>query len=164
MSNNIKLNIPELLIKFQYCPSTGTITRRSTGREIGSTNTGGYRQATINGTIYLVHRLAWVFITGKLPDSYIDHINGNKLDNSMTNLREVSHAENMLNKQVYKNNSSGFKGVYYSKSKNRYEAQVRLNGIKYTYGGFLTAEEASIAYEQKSAALFKEFKRTVKNE
>ena len=144
---------------FTYCEHTGVLTRISTDKAVGTLNTSGYLETIINGTRYPLHRLIWVKVYGKFPDNFIDHINGNRSDNRLCNLRQALHSENMLNKVKYKNNSSGYKGVYYSKTKNKYEAQIRINGKKYSFGGFLTAEEASIVYEQKSKELFKEFNR-----
>ncbi len=73
----------------------------------------------------------------------VDHINGDPLDNRHSNLRLVTHAQQMQNKKAYRNNQSGFRGVYWDRG--RWKAEAKLNGIKHYIGRFLTKEEASQA-------------------
>lgn len=71
----------------------------------------GYLRIRLKGKQYMAHRLAWLYSYGEWP-KYIDHINHDKTDNRIANLRSVSHTENMKNKPKYKNNKSGITGVY----------------------------------------------------
>lgn len=73
---------------------------------------GGYIKISLFGKIYNAHHLAWMYEYGNLPSKEIDHINQIRTDNRIINLREVSNKENMKNKSLYKNNSSGICGVY----------------------------------------------------
>lgn len=82
------------------------------------------------------------------PGKEVDHENRNRLDNRRSNLRLVSHAQNMLNGPVQSNNTSGFRGVSLYKRTGRYLAQVAVNGGFVHCGYHATAEQAARAYDQ----------------
>lgn len=90
---------------FSYNKDTGVFTwKTSTTRSVkigdvaGCINTGdGYRQIAVDGKTYKAHRLVWLYIFGKFPDKYIDHISGISDDNRLCNLRDVTHQENQKN-------------------------------------------------------------------
>jgi len=103
----------------------------------GSTNNGGYRQICINQKSYKAHRLAWLFIYGVWPEFQIDHIDQNKSNNRITNLRDVSISENCQNRKSGKSNKNGFDGV--TQTKTGFAARMTL-------GSFKTAEEAHMCY------------------
>lgn len=113
---------------------------------------GEYAQTNINRIPVKMHRLILDF-----PEQEIDHINGNSLDNRKQNLRVCDHVQNSKNKMKYKNNTSGFKGVYFSKTLNKFITYVTNNYKKIYFGMFNTAEEALIVYKNKSQELYKEF-------
>lgn len=69
------------------------------------------------------HRFAWFVSNGKLPDGFIDHINGNKHDNSIANLRDVTQSENMRNASLRSNNKSGIAGIHFAKARNKWVVQ-----------------------------------------
>lgn len=90
----------------------------------------------------------------------VDHINGNRLDNRKENLRVCSRIENQRNKKLYKNNTTGAKGIYMHKNKNRnkrWQAYIKVNNKKKSLGYFLTREEAAAAYDKAALLYFKEF-------
>jgi hypothetical protein len=110
--------------------------------------TYGYRQIGINKKLYRAHRLVWFYFHGTWPSEQIDHINGCRSDNRIENLRVVTHQQNAWNLQKAKNNSkSGYLGVCWKKSHNKWKAEIRLNGRKTFLGYFDTALEASEAYQ-----------------
>lgn len=82
----------------EYDPETGILTRRKTGKPIGSPS-NGYLVASIGGEQNLVHRLVWLWVHGELPPkgTVIDHINRQKSDNRLSNLRTATRRENWEN-------------------------------------------------------------------
>lgn len=103
-----------------------------------------YRYIKIGLRTYLAHRLAWLYMTGEWPKNHIDHIDGDKTNNSFKNLREATFAENMRNRPIRQNNTSGHKGVYQTKNGSWY-AQIRIPGTDKALwlGIHATKEEAS---------------------
>lgn len=94
-----------------------------------------------------------------LPDSdRVDHVSGDGLDNRRANLRAVTHTQNMQNRKMHKNNTSGFKGV--TRDGNKWRASIRANRVLYRLGYFGTPEEAAHAYDEASRRLHGEFGRT----
>lgn len=133
-----------------YDPITGLITPKDPKKPVERVRrfkSGLYKAIYVNGVDYLSHRLAFFIMTGRMPDYHVDHINGNGLDNSWSNLRVVSQQENALNKKIYSCNSTGFAGV--TKRGKRYRARIRYNGVLYNLGTYDTPEEAGEARKNK---------------
>ena len=107
-------------------------------------NQNNYRQVDFMGETYQAHRLAWFYVYGVFPSGQIDHINRNKSDNRLVNLRDCSISENKQNSGLYKSNKSGFKGVF--RKGNRYEAGIKVNNKRIYLGKFGSAELAYEAY------------------
>ena len=78
----------------------------------------------------------------------IDHMDKNGLNNQKSNFRYCSHAENMRNSRMHKDNKNGFKGVEFDKRKNRWRAQIKCNGKRYRGKRFMTKEEAAMDYNR----------------
>jgi len=94
------------------------------------------------------------------PDEYeIDHVNGNKLDNRLINLRIVTRQQNSFNKLKYSNNSSGYKGVYLNKRSGKYSAEIKKGDIRLRKHGFKTPEEADKQYKTWAKELHGEYTR-----
>ena len=91
----------------------------------------GYIDISVLYKVYKAHRLAWLYMTGELPENQIDHINHIKTDNRFCNLRSVTQFENMKNCPLQKNNTSGFVGVYRYSPKPAWNTQISCNGKKY---------------------------------
>ena len=116
---------------FHYNPDTGVLTRRisagpaKAGSKAGHLDSHGYLQVRAgNKKKYLVHRIIWLHVYGYWP-GLLDHINRDKTDNRIANLREVSMSENLLNTNLRKNNTSGVKGVHFDIHTRRWRAQFR---------------------------------------
>jgi uncharacterized membrane protein len=96
---------------------------------------------------YRAHRICWFHTYGVWPTHDIDHINGDKSDNRISNLRDVPKSINIQNeKRARKNNASGLMGVVFRKDRNKWTATVRVNGKPKRLGSFSTPEEAHQAY------------------
>lgn len=121
-------------------------TRAAKGATAGSLMTIGYIEIRIFKRLYLAHRLAWLWVTGEWPNEQVDHINNVRNDNSWANLRAASNAQNNANTPRRKSNSTGFKGVYFSKSARKYAASITVNYKSYHLGLYATPQEAHAAY------------------
>jgi hypothetical protein len=113
--------------------------------EAGCIKSHGYRGVRINGKLYRAHRIIWAMHTGQWPEDELDHINGDRLDNRLENLRPVSCQENMRNAKRYCNNKSGVMGVYWHKAAGKWRAQIMVNGRQIHLGYFAAKEEAIAA-------------------
>lgn len=141
-------------------PHDRTWNTRFAGKPAGTLTGCGYLIIQIYDLKYQAHRLAWLIMTGAWPAHQIDHINMQKDDNRFCNLREASNAENSRNSTKQKNNTSGFKGVYWNIKSNKWKAQIRVDN-KYIYLGlFDAAEEAARAYARAAEHYHGEFART----
>lgn len=125
--------------QFHYDPATGIFTRISgrysilNGKPSGTKRPDGYLQVSIHNKRYFLHRLAWLYVQGEWPPEQIDHLNGNRADNRLCNLRPASARQNTANRRRAK-------GVY--KQKNRWQASC--GGIH--IGSFKTEHDARAAY------------------
>lgn len=128
---------------FTYKKSRGKL---KVGSVAGSLRKDGYLQIKFNKKSYLSHRLAWFYVYGYFPKNEIDHINGNKEDNRILNLRECTRQENEYNKTLRKDNKTGYKGVSYRQDVKKYVASIRVNKIKKYLGFFDNEKEAYVAY------------------
>jgi len=104
-------------------------------------SSSGYKVLRFNRIAYLEHRLIWAWHGNEAVD-YLDHINGNCLDNRIENLRPATQHENMRNSRRRKDNKSGVKGVHWSSSKNRWRVVIGLND-KQTYVGSFKCLDAA---------------------
>ena len=108
---------------------------------------------TIMGGKYLAHRLAWLFGHGEDPgEKLVDHINGNSLDNRLSNLRLTTTTENMWNiTTAYSTSKHGKRGVHFHAQSGKWHAKICTNGKQKFLGVFKTQDEASLAYEQAAS-------------
>lgn len=116
-----------------------------------------YTRISIDGRMYLAHRLAWLFVTGSWPPSELDHINLNRSDNRICNLRLASRAQNRANSPVNKSSQSKIKGVFASRLGARWRARISISSKTLHLGTFPTKEEASAAYLAAARAHYGEF-------
>lgn len=121
--------------------------KRCVGKEAGHFNkSDGYKylRITYKGELYIapVHRLMWFLEKGEWPSGVIDHINGDRTDNRICNLRDVEQKINSRNCKLSSSNKSGFAGVWYDAALNKWQAYVKVDYKKRCLGYFETIEQA----------------------
>lgn len=121
----------------------------------------GYPHGSVFGSYVQAHRVAWAVHHGEWPRDQIDHINNDRSDNRMCNLREATNSQNHMNKPKSVANSSGHKGVSPTKCGKKWRVRVKVNGKMKQYGEFLRIEDAVARYAEVSAMLHGEFSRPV---
>jgi len=150
-----------------YDPDTGEFfwkvsgNGKNVGDRAGSLHHTGYIIIMVNGRNFGAHELAMAYVRGEWPKPTIDHINVNKADNRWENLREATRSQQKMNGSLYKNNTSGNKGVHWYPKKNRWTAYISKDGKRIHLGSFLTREEAASAYTTAAKKLFGEFARPI---
>ena len=112
----------------------------------GCLESRGYVRVGILGSRIRAHKIVWLLCNKKWPTNQLDHINGKRADNRIENLRECTQAENAQNLPLLKRNTSGYMGVCYDKSRNKWNAAIRYNHITKNLGRYDSPELASRAY------------------
>ena len=146
-----------------YDPDTGTFTRINSPRSFRNgaiklaSSTRGYIAIYLLDKKYTAHRLAWFYINGAWPKQQLDHINRQKTDNRICNLRECNDSQNRKNIGLNKVNKSGFKGVSIDKFNSNWKARIFIEGKEIWLGRHKTAELASQAYEAYAKQHHSEF-------
>lgn len=131
---------------------------RFANKEAGAMTGNGYRAIIISPKRYLAHRIIWLMETGEWPTKYIDHKDGNKLNNRMSNLRQATHSQNMCNVGVKATNTTGIKGISFDKRQQSYCWEVCANGAR-KRGRCKSLEQAIAAHKNAAAELHGEFWR-----
>ena len=157
----------ELMRKMFFYPSPmgelyrlkGVSSKAQTLDKVGTKNGNGYLSAIVDGRPYKVHRIIYALRHGieLSPDIQIDHINGDRSDNRISNLRMATNAQNQCNTKISSRNKSGYRGVSWSKSKGKWYAKIMFNQKTISLGYFNNKEEAALAYNKKALELFGEF-------
>ena len=143
-----------------YDPETGIFTRLV--RTANSTRVGdiaggvmaiGYRIIKIDGRPYRAHRLAWLYMTGDWPVDGMDHINGARDDNRISNLREATQTQNGQNQAIHCNNKCGFMGVDWHRASGKWRSQIGFEGRLKHLGLFDSPDDAHAAYVAAKAEM-----------
>lgn len=138
-----------------YEPESGQFTRLvyGGGRQPGtypvSIKSNGYGYIALQGEYKLAHRVAWLLVTGKWPDSDIDHIDGCRTNNAWANLRAATRSQNMQNERRARathNRTSRHLGVCWHKGAGKWSANIKLNGANHYLGLFESEDDAAAAY------------------
>jgi len=152
-----------------FISTFGNVENSLTGRILKpGTSTHGYYHVVLhnNGkrkTITIHELVANAFIDNLQNKRCIDHIDNDRLNNSINNLRFATYQENSMNSKISKNNSSGYKGVSYHKRNKKWRAQIIINTNKVHIGYFVKIEEAKFARQQYATELFGEYKNKCEN-
>lgn len=130
--------------------------RKTKGRKVSTIHKNGkgkkYLKLSLDGKQLLAHRVIWVIVYGCEPE-YIDHINGDGLDNRLCNLRDVSMTENNRNVKMHKTNSSGHTGVHKNKKSGKYVAHIWDKNKQINLGTYETIGQAVAARKGAERAL-----------
>jgi hypothetical protein len=120
--------------------------------EAGWNHNKGYRQVCINEQTYLVHRIIWLMFFGTHPEE-IDHIDGDKQNNRLTNLRATTKSRNQHNSGPRKDSRTGIRGVGFNARLGKWHARIQVNKMRHHLGFFDTLEQAQDARENASKIL-----------
>ena len=162
---------------FEYVPETGLLIwkRREVksrsdfgfnnkcGGKVAGTVTGRegnqYIHVGIGKVYYQAHRIIWKMVTGEEPPEFIDHKDGNNLNNRWPNFRAADNGTNLQNAKLRKDNISGVKGVSWDAGHKMWRVTIAVNKKYYRFGRFSTVEEAKAVIDQKRQELHGEFAR-----
>ena len=152
-----------LLSILSYCKESGNFVwlirngRAHPGKIAGSVRKDGYVAILIDRKSYKAHRLAWFYVNGEWPNGRLDHEDNCQSNNRWGNLRPATHSQNMANRKLNANSSTGHKGV--SRHGGRYRAYVNKDGHRHYLGWFDTGEAAAAAAGAKALELHGAFAR-----
>lgn len=124
---------------------------KNAGKLADSTNRHGYRTTCLFKRQYPSHRLVIAMETGEMPPDEVDHINGDRADNRLANLRVVDKSENMRNQKLREDNSSGVCGVYWNKAANKWQAYIKIDGKVRYLGVFANIKDAAACRRKAEA-------------
>lgn len=149
------VSIEYLRAHFSYAPDTGILSRiKSVRFDMLGVQSGD--DVRIDGFDISKARVIWAVHYGYWPEKLIDHVNRNRDDNTITNLREATHTQNQYNKVQL--NVHGYKGVTWRDRKRKpWLSKIRVNGVRINLGSFATKEEAAKAYEEACLKYHGEF-------
>jgi hypothetical protein len=158
------LTASRLRQRLSYDPDTGEFTwiipprGRSVGAIAGRTAKDDYSQIQVDGRRYQAHRLAWLYVHGTFPEKIMDHIDGDRSNNRINNLRPATNSQNGANERMKSQNTSGYKGVSWFLNK-WWKAQISYRGKVIYLGHFDCPKEAHAAYMAAARKYHGEFAR-----
>jgi hypothetical protein len=130
------------------------------GSKAGSLRNDGYVGIFVKGTYYFAHRIVWEMFNGEIPTGLvIDHIDGNRANNRIENLRLCTFQQNHFNRGKQSNNKSGFKGVSWHKQKQKWVAQIKIDGRNKFLGFFTDPVKAYEKYCEVALERYGEYAR-----
>ena len=142
------------VLRWKIRPTTNI----AVGAEAGCLDRRGYRYVRLDGQLFLGHRVAWAIYYGAWPDHDLDHVNMDKSDNRIANLRSAPRASNIAN--APSRSRKGLpKGCYQLKGRQRWYSQIRIDGAIKRLGTFDTVEAAAAAFEREHRATHGDFSR-----
>lgn len=168
-SSKVRPTQARLKQALSYNPETGlfTLIEPKRGRMLFSVaghvdKSTGYRDISLDDRSYHTAKLAWLYMFGEYPECVVDHINRDRLDDRIANLRLATTSQNIANSAMWAHNTSGVKGVYYYKDRAKkgwpaWWAYITCKGKRKSLGYFYSKTEAKFAREEAELDLFGEF-------
>lgn len=154
------VSVERLRSSFEYDRETGALVRvvdqfgRPMRAHVGAVTRRGYGSVCFMGVPHKVHRLVWALHYGSWPTDHVDHIDGNRSNNALANLRLADRSINQQNqRRARSDNKLGLLGVSTKKATGKFVAQIGISGRKVNLGTFSTAEEAHAAYVEAKRRL-----------
>lgn len=148
---------------FIYDSKTGVFKNRidrghqEKGKIAGWKDRQGYLVIELGKKVYRLHRLAFLYVTGKLPKYLVDHRDRDKSNNRWSNLREATKSQNGVNCKLSKKNTSGIKGVSYDKNTGKWVVHMRINKKTKYFGEFCDINEAAKVRKKAVLEFYGEF-------
>lgn len=160
----INVSPQELCEMLSYDEATGELRWKKKGLGRRSERAGGlaaqgYIYICVRGKRILAHRAIWAIVYGEWPQSIVDHVNMDRTDNRLCNLRLATKSQNACNTRLYRNNTSGVKGVRWRQNAKKWTAEIRVNGRSKHLGTYDNKEDAAMAYAVAAQKLHGEFAR-----
>ncbi len=151
--------LEEIKKVFVYDPNTGDLFRefRLRRKRVGTISTDKHYQVKYKNIMYQKTQIIWVIMVGRFPYGLVDHIDRDGLNDKWDNLREATFSQNRINSNIWKNNTSGMKGVSYHKVTGKWQAKITKDYKQIHLGLFKTPEEAQNARNVKASELFGAF-------
>lgn len=150
---------------FRWRKNAGRYGRIPAGTLAGGRTKEGYLRIGVDGVCYFATRLIWVYVHGHFPPDQVDHRNRNPSDDRLSNLRLATQSQNKANSRLYRNNSSGFKGVSYERARDSWVAFIKFGGERRKWlGRYKTKEAAYAAYCVASKEIHGEFSNPEKRQ
>lgn len=158
------MTLDEIKEILSYDPNTGIFTLlnassnpRKNKAGVNKPNSGGYVMVRYGQKRTYAHRLAFLFMTGEIPNAFIDHIDGNPSNNAWSNLRVATKAQNTYNRKTYSTNKSGVKGVCWNGSLRKWQAAIKYQYKNIYLGLYEKIEDAAEVVRLKRIELHGEF-------
>ena len=134
----------------EYTPETGKFIRKTkasnmkSGSVFGCKAKNNYLRGRVDGTLYYLQRLAWLYVTGSWPVKHIDHIDGNVTNNALYNLREAFAYENLQNIKKKTKSISGIRNVYFDRQSGKWQVKIKAHNKSISYGYYANIEDAEL--------------------
>ncbi|MEN6302214.1 MAG: HNH endonuclease signature motif containing protein [Armatimonadia bacterium] len=154
----------EIMAEISYDPETGVFTRLRPvqGGRVGPMvlkphKWTGYTEIQVRRQKFRAHRVAWLLAYGEWPPGDIDHIDRNRANNKISNMRIATDSQNRANSKINKNNTTGIRGVNWNARDKKYQAIITKDGVRRSLGYFDSIQDAAAAYTKAAVELFGEF-------
>lgn len=145
VSSRDDLTFIKLAYQLAYDQTTGLFTRKKTGRVYDTPAPAGYVLISVGGCTYMAQDLAWLYVYGELPQCVVDHIDRNRSNNRVTNLRLATRRQNAQNKSLDRRSTSGVKGVHFVGKRSVWRAEIYIDGQLKKLGYFKDFDDAVAA-------------------